>query len=464
MKYTQITQTDQIEESIKILTTATGDTKVVDYRNQYEITEKRPIMDTAKRPDKTIKIDESTNRMEYVNRLALPLQKRIVNSTVSFTFGNPVELVCEAEEATTEGQILTAVKRMLSDNKIDSFNRGIARDLARCTEVAECWFPVPTEDSHDHYGFETKFKIRVQQFSPWNGDILYPFYDATGDMIAFSRAFVRKEEGKDIKYFEVYTDEEKIVWKNAGQGWEEESKEANVLRKIPIIYAKQDKVEWHDVETMINRLEKVLSNFGDTNDYFGSPILGIWGKIMGLSAKGTQGKVMEFEGDAKAEYISWDQAPESVKFEVENLFRLIYGLSQTPDLSFDSVKGLDISGIAMRFLFMDAHLKVQDKREILDAYLQRRINILKAFVGVLNINWKKQAAKLEIAPKIVPFIITNEKDIIDLLSEATGGKAIISQKTAIGMTGLIDDVEAEFKQIQEEETRAKSFDVLNPVA
>ncbi|MVM33610.1 phage portal protein [Spirosoma sp. HMF4905] len=464
MKYAQITQTDQIEESIKILSATVPDCKVEDYRNQYEITDKREIMDVTKRPNKTIKVDETTTRLEYVNRLALPLQKRIVNSTVSFTFGNPVELVCEADEETTEGQILTAVKRMLSDNKIDSFNRGIARDLARCTEVAECWFPVPTEESHDHYGFTTSFKIRVQQFSPWNGDMLYPFFDKTGDMIAFSRAFAQKEDGKDVRYFEVYTDEEKVIWKNAGQGWEEESKEPNVLKKIPVVYAKQDRVEWHDVETMINRLEKVLSNFGDTNDYFGSPILGIWGKIMGLSAKGTQGKVMEFEGDAKAEYISWDQAPESVKFEVENLFRLIYGLSQTPDLSFDSVKGLDISGIAMRFLFMDAHLKVQDKREILDAYLQRRINILKAFVGVLNTTWRKQSLKLEIAPKIVPFIITNEKDIIDLLSEATGGKPVISQKTAVGMTGLVDDVEEEYKQIQQEQEQANKLDVFNPVA
>ncbi|GAB3701365.1 hypothetical protein GCM10027592_29380 [Spirosoma flavus] len=466
MKYKDITGNENVDESIKFLTQYGSDSKVNDYKNQYDITDEREIMDKTTRPDKVVVVDEKAgkNRIEKVNRLALPLQKRIVNSSVCFTFGNPVDLVCEVKEDSVESQILGAVNQILTDNKIDTVNRQIARNIARCTETAECWFPVSLAEDHDHYGFTTKLKIRVQEFSPWDGNKLYPFYDETGDMVAFSRAYRRKENGKDVDYFEVYTDEEKIGWKKVDQGWVQFVKEANILKKIPIVYGRQDKVEWHDVQSLIDRLEKTKSNFADTNDYFGSPILGVTGKITGLAAKGTQGKVIEMEKDAKAEYIEWENGPEAVKFEVEDLRRDIYGMTQTPDLSFDSVKGLDISGIAMKFLFMDAHLKVQDKREIFDAYLQRRLNIIKAFVGVLNLKWTKEAAKLVIKPKIVPYIITNEKDIIDLLSEATGGKPLVSQKTAVTLSGLVEDVDSEFAQIQEEETRSRSFDIREPTA
>ena len=76
-------------------------------------------------------------------------------------------------------------------------------------------------------------------------------------------------------------------------------------------------------------------------------------------------------------YVSWQNAPESVKLEIETPLKMIYTITQTPDISFDAVKGLGaISGIALKLLFMDAHLKVQDKREIFDDYLQRRVNII----------------------------------------------------------------------------------------
>ncbi len=76
----------------------------------------------------------------------------------------------------------------------------------------------------------------------------------------------------------------------------------------------------------------------------------------------------------------WAQAPESVKLEIETLLRMIYTITQTPDIAFDSVKGIGaVSGVALKLLFMDAHLKVQDKCEVFDDYLQRRLSVIQAF-------------------------------------------------------------------------------------
>lgn len=55
-----------------------------------------------------------------------------------------------------------------------------------------------------------------------------------------------------------------------------------------------------------------------------------------------------------------------MKLEIDTLLRMIYTITQTPDISFDTVKGIGaVSGVALKLLFMDAHLKVQDKTKCL---------------------------------------------------------------------------------------------------
>lgn len=470
MKYEELTRTtDTNGDASSAINYLKGNKSldVAKFRSQYEVSDKRPIMDINERPNKTVTNEEGgKSRVEKVNRIPITIQKRIVGSTVSFTFGNPVELTTE-EDGEQAQNILKAVKRIQSDAKIDSHNRRVGRELARCTEVAECWFAVEGDVEHERYGFKTKMKIRCQLFSPWNGDQLYPQYDETGDMVGFGRGFTRQEGDKKVEYFEVYTDEERVVWKNdgsTGSGWEEQSRVKNELGKIPVIYGRQDDVEWADVQDIINRLEKLLSNFGDTNDYFGSPILTIEGTIEGLSDKNTSGKVFQLGTGAKAEFLGWDRAPEAIKLEAEMLLRFVYGMTQTPDISFDSVKGLQqISGEALKMLFLDAHLKVQDKREIFDEYLQRRVNLLKAFVGTINKPWTTEAAKIEITPTITPFAIDNAEDLINLLSTATGGKSLLSQQTAVEKSGLVDDPKKEYEQIKKETEDATNRDIYNPV-
>ena len=174
------------------------------------------------------------------------------------------------------------------------------------------------------------------------------------------------------------------------------------------------------------------------------------------------------EGDegATAQYLSWAQAPEAVKLEIETLLRMIYTITQTPDISFDSVKGLGaISGVALKLLFMDAHLKVRDKREIFDDYLQRRLSIIQAFLAKMNAKDSAFAAACEsltIEPEIVPFMIDDEQAQVNLLMSATGQKAIVSRKTAVQQLGWVNDTEAELEQIEAEENPSLYSDIMEP--
>lgn len=453
----EITQTEDIDETIQLLKGNTKEKDVEAWKSQYNV-EGHNTLNKSLRQDKIVKDDEGNTRIETVNRIVFPLQKRIVNSTVSFTFGNPVKLNANPETE-KEHTVFNAIQRILYENKINSFNRKVLRDLLCCTEVAEIWFKVDT-DENENYGFKTPFKLRSLKISPWDGNTLYPKFDATGDMIAFSREYQIFEDGSGkVKYFEVFTDKEIIRYKfNSTGSWEIESKIINPIDKIPVTYCTQEQVDWHDLQYSIDRLEYLLSNFGDTNDYHAAPKIFVTGRIIGFSKKGESGAILEGDKESKAEYLSWDHAPESVKLEIETLFKMIYSLTQTPDISFDNLKNLNqVSGIALQMLFMDAHLKVQEKREVLDEYLQRRINIIKAYIGNLNLSIKKECDSLQVEPEIVPFMIDDIASTINDLMSANGGNPIISQKTSIAKSGLVADAEAEYLQIQEEQKLATNM-------
>lgn len=427
------------------------------------------IFDKLKRPDKKVKVDnddenaEPEYRMEPVARIALALQKLIVKRAVAFIFGNPVELDTSTADK-QEQEVLAAVRRALYDIKQTSFNRRVARNLFSSTEVAEIWYPVEKDNSV--YGFPSKFKLRCGIFSPLKGDKLYPYFDETGDMIAFSREFNKVDETDKITtYFETYTDTQHFLFTNEKGGFElvEGYPKGIAIGKIPIVYGQQPSAEWDDVQILIERLETLLSNFADTNDYHASPKIFIQGEVKGFAKKGETGAIIEGEEGSTAQYLSWQNAPEAVKTEIETLLRMIYTITQTPDISFDAVKGLgSMSGIALKLLFMDAHLKVQDHLEVFDEYLQRRTNIIKAYIGNFNVKLKSASESLMIEPVVTPYMITDEASELKIWIDANGGNPVISQRESFRRAGLTHDPDADYKQYQDEQSSKNAFMLGEP--
>lgn len=464
LKNHRITEQPNIERAKKAL-----DPKLHDINNEVLRPDKRVKVDGGNDSgDKVIDTGEDGGnyRIEKVARIAIALQKLIVGRAAAFCFGNPVAYKA-TPETDSERVVLKALERILKDNKTTSKNRKIARAIFGYKECAELWYVQEGKKAHNKYGFSTKFKLRCALFTPMNGDILYPYFDEMGDLIAFSRSYSRTTSDKKcVDYFETYTDTENWLWVNRGNGFEvvEGYPKKVVIGKIPIVYGYQDHFETEDVDSLIDRLEKLLSNFADTNDYHASPKIFTTGEIVGFAKKGESGAIIQGEEGATAQYLSWQNAPESVKLEIETLLKLIYTISQTPDISFESVKGLGaISGIALKLLFMDAHLKVQDKKEVFDDYLQRRVNVIKAFIGLLNTDLEEDADLLEIEPEITPYMLTNELDEINMWLAANGNKPLVSQKASVKGANLTQDPEKDFEQIQEEASAENSFSIGEPV-
>ena len=89
--------------------------------------------------------------------------------------------------------------------------------------------------------------------------------------------------------------------------------------------------------------------------------------------------------------------------------------------------------------------------------LDREVNVVKAFVKSIMPSYSKDIDELQVECEIKPFIISDEKELIDNLVTATGGKAIISQKEAIEYLGWSNDSEATLKQIADEANIENAF-------
>lgn len=69
---------------------------------------------------------------------------------------------------------------------------------------------------------------------------------------------------------------------------------------------------------------------------------------------------------------------------------------------------------------------------------------------------------IDIEPEIIPYMIDDEETKVQILSTATGGKPILSQKTAVEQLNYTNDSEKEYEQILEEEQGLNVLETLEP--
>lgn len=458
-----LTDTESFNKAVEAIEKEkTGTDQLKKYLKQYNV-EDHDVFDAGIRKNKPIEDkDGKPKGEEPVNRIGAPLQQIIASRAAAFICANPIVLGSTPNGAVEEN-LLAGIKKVWDDNKLDYDTMELAEIMLSETEVAELWY---AEEADKDYWAETNIKSKVKPrmviLSPSKGDTLIPVKDPTGDMIAFARGYVAKsDDGKDVERFDIYTNTFIYELKKDNNDWKG-GKKINTIKKIPVIYYQhpKGKPEWSQVQSSIDRLEAKISNHADTNDYYDSPILFIEGEIGDMAMKGDSGKVIQSSNGAKASYLTWNEAPASTKLEIDNLFRIIYSCTDTPDLSFDNLKGLMPSGVAMEFMFMGAHLKAARHAGPFGKCIQRRINYIAAVLASTDTSLKP-ALKMAIKPKFEFYMPKDLEGMVNTLSTAVTGK-ILSKKTAINnLPGLVTDVDAELKQIDKEDNSASALDNLN---
>lgn len=446
--------------------------------NRHEIItdeEKYPKIKVTLKPEKPYTdpttgkehIEPEQKKLVDPNRIALPIEQDIVNIQTAFTVGTEPLLDCKPEES--EEGLLTALKQVFKKNKIKYQNKQAVRSWLAEQEVAEYWYVVKDD------GFWSKLKRKVAGifgksmpeyrlksvlWSPFRGDKLYPFFDDNGDLVALSREYKKKGlDDDETQCFMTVTKDMVYQWE-LDSDWQDKGSFPHKFKKMPIIYMYRPEAYCEKIKTLRIRLEKLLSNYADCIDYHFFPILMLFGDVQQLSGE-LKNRIVQLTGmSANAQYLTWNQVPETVKFEVETLLSQIYGLTNTPRISFDSLKGTGnaVSGVAFDYVFMSTHLNVENLNEVVGVFMQRRVNFLVSAIGSLNSSLAEASDTIDIDVQMQPYRLEDLAEKIDTAIKAKDGE-LWSQETAIAFVGNVDSVVDEVKKIQEEQQEKQDADI-----
>lgn len=416
---------------------------------------KHPVMNKAKYPD--IVTDEG---IECVTRVTCDLQRLAVKRMTELVTGIPVKRVYTPEND-KQKEIAGYIEKILSKNRIDSVNIERCNMLFGGCEVMTLWYAV--EQANTLYGFKSKLKFRCRNFSPMLGDDLYPLFDEYGDLIALSVGYTRKNSKKLVQYFDTYTATKHIKWSTSNGDWEEIENENITLSKIPAVYMYRPTPIWEDTSKTVYEIEWALSRNGNYLRENSKPLFIVFAdEQISYGDEPSPNKefrsVMQYPKGSTAQYVTWQQAVENLKFYVNELRNLFFTQLQLPDWSYEKMSQQALSGESRKQMFIDAQLKVKDESGRLIEYFDREINVLKAFLKVaLGDEYAADIDALSVETVITPFAIADEKDTITNLTTANGGKPLISHRESIEMYGHSTDVDKTLQEIAEEEA-ASAFE------
>ena len=413
--------------------------------------------------DKTSRVDKhrSDGTEEPASRISIGLEKLLTKRVNEFTFAIPVRRVyTNTEDNKKRQQIARALELIFKYARIDSEN--IRRGLAyyACCEILTIWYTV--EKKHTLYGFPCKKKLRCQTFSPMNGTKLYPLFDEQGDLVAVSVEYLRKVKKTEMQFFETYTAEKHFKWANdtANGGWKEltvEGGEDIEIMKIPAIYNYRPTPVYHGLTGLRKEIEYALSRNSDVIAYNSAPVLKVAGGVQGEERKGEERRIVRVANGGDVSYVSWQQSIDALKYHVDTLLKLFFMQAQVPDISFENMKALGNIGYDARMtLLMDAHLKIGDESGNWLEFLDREVNVVKAFLKSINIKLADEVDNVDVENIITTFIQNDRRGLIDTLTAANGGKAVMSQLDSIREFGESKDPEATQRQIQKEDNASSA--------
>lgn len=451
------------KETMAILTTVTKDVqKIKDNREEFSDL-KRNIRDTQ---------IETTQKNKTVggvtipqSKIPVPFQKKIVTIAAAFEAGEGVALF-----PSEVNKLADEIIRLWRVNRLDSKLVDLIVAKKSETESAILFYIddiTPNSLFNRLLGINNKKEIKCSVLTSKGGQ-MSPFWDAKGDMKAFTWRYVFVKGDKKITYAEVYDDKNRYLLSDESGDLLLIDTKPHGFGKIPVVYLSQEHTEWHDVSIMIDRFETAISKLADSNDYTGHPFLKLYGEVVSMPKKEDNGKTLRFpvkvtkdgkEIKGDAEFLTNNNGPESVKLELEKLEKLINYLTSTPQLSLEDLQGIGsgMSGVAIKLMFLDAIIKAKLNEGGNRTTVERIINVLIAgTVNTTGVQLKKLGEKTYFDVEFRSILPNDVKEIIESMS--TGVTAgFISKKTAIERVGLTDNVDDEMKLIQAEKAEAAAL-------
>lgn len=408
-----------------------------------------PVMNKAIYPD----VLGEGGRLEPVTRITYDLQRLATKRMTELCNGIPVKRIYKPE-GERQKDAAAYLEAIFQNNRIDAVNIDRCNMLFAGCEVMTLWYAVAQKTSI--YGFDSQVKVRCASYSPMQGDELYPLFDEYGDMIAMSVSYRRKVGDKDINYFDAYTADHHYKWSDEND-WQVIEEEQYEIGKIPCIYMHRPTPIWEQTSDIVYEMEWAMSRNGNYLRKNSKPVFIVFSdQEVRFGEEGNQDRefkaILQYPQGSNAQYVTWPQAIESLKYHMDSLRALFFTTLQLPDWNYEKMSQMALSGESRKQLFIDAMMKVKDESGRLIEFYSREVNVVKQFlIRMLGEGWRKDIEALQVEIEITPYTITDEKDTISNLFLANGGKPLCSQRESIEQLGWSDDVDQTMEEIRNEQ-------------
>ena len=396
-----------------------------------------------------------SDKVVDVARIVTNFPKKEVRTSTAFLFGGDERIT-----ATDQNEGFQEFKRVwVRKLKMQSILKTFSRKVLSESKAALVFYPAMSVGLDGIRRADLKVKVLSVPMNENTVSEFFPHFDDDDDLDSFIHRYQVVVDGITRTGCTVWTADSIITAIDNG-GWDLK-KVVNPFRKIPVVYGDVYRPEWDDVAPIMDAREKRLSRIADTNDYFAEPILKTV-DVYDLPSKETVGKELNFtskvdpvtnqlvHGDA--EYLSWQQSIDSVAKELDETKDEQYSGTSTPDLSFNNMKGIgNLSGVARKFMTIDATIKASDNWEVFGPAVQRCVSVVTAGIcNVTNIQYRSQLVNNQIDVSYGSILPDDLSETLQNLYTANGGKPINSQRTVTSNSPYTDDLDEEMRTMDEE--------------
>jgi SPP1 family phage portal protein len=449
------------EKAITTIKAQTKDaSKIVSYIKEYK------DFDRSQRDGQIekIQIDKTLGegKVSKMVKIYLNHAQNIVETLSAFVIGKPVTLI-----PSENNDLAKLIKQIWRVNRIDSKLLESTIIKLSQTQVAMQFYIADTGDASllNKVLVFLKMKpqakeIKVKVLDNTKG-VMTPYFDGTGDMVAFMWEYKNSISGKEVNNIQIW-DAEKYYYLNDLNG--SLAYASNPLPhgfdRIPVVYDSQLLPQWYVTKSPIDRHEVALSKLGDSNDYSGHPILITEGEVKNMPLKEESGKHFNIpiklddegkpvKGDVR--FLEATTAPESNKLELDKLEDAIAYGSGIPNLSFEKLKSLgNVAEKTVKLMFLATNIKASLKQSETRTFIERCLNIIISGVTkTTNTSLAKDGSMLYYDVQFNSILPSDISETVTTVTTAVTGKTM-SRKTAIGIIDLVDDVDAELLLIESE--------------
>lgn len=399
-----------------------------------------------------VKQGAAASRPNY--KIHVNLATLITNIQTGYFMGKPVDYNFKKEDS----NLKTALEQIDSNNFAEQENFSLASDMS-CYGVA---YEVVMIDGEDQKTDITK-RLRFSKLDAEN-----TFFVVDDSILQHPVCAIYMYAVKNINQAEewrgyVYTAEEIIEFNLLGKQAVIGDRYPHQFGEIPVIEFRNNCDRIGDYEPVLEQLDALsltVSNETDDLQSIANAILGIYG------ATGTDDetikkinttKIAKLPVGSKMEFIIKNVDIDAVKHQIDQNLKLIYQITQTPDLSDDSFGG-NKTGVAMKYKLWG----IEQCRGTKERYFRRSLyERLRLLFNILSLSKGQTIYDIsqEIDFTFYKNLPDNDEEIVDIVSRLNG---IVSTRTLLQQIPFIEDVDAEMDDIAKEkkdnaETEAAAF-------